>query len=136
LKKSVVLKSQEKSKTYDESESQSDFFKWLNLQYPQYSKLCFKIPNEGRRSYALANVFKKTGLKSGIPDVFCAIPLKDKPGLFIEFKSKGSKISPNQQFYLTEFKKVGYECAVCYSTEEAIKVFLDYMRMAKGLQDL
>ncbi len=127
---------------YDESKHQEAFFKWLELQHPKLFELCFHIPNEGKRSYALANVMRRKGLKAGIPDVFCAIPSGDFHGLFIEFKKERENLSPIQKERKLLLSVSGYRCVVCYSFEDAKKSFIEYInigsydkKMGKCLQE-
>ena len=63
---------------------QATLIQWCNLQSCKYSelKLIFAIPNGGYRNKGEARKLKATGTKSGVPDLFLAVPRNNKSGLF------------------------------------------------------
>jgi len=110
-----------------EADIQAEFFTWLLKKHPELRFNCFSVPNGGARHILTAINLKKTGLTAGIPDVFCAIPRDKWHGLFIEFKANKNKLTEPQKVMFDKFSKAGYKCEVCYSLEEAIKVFEEYL---------
>ena len=70
---------------------------------------------------------KKTGLTPGIPDVYCAISRGGFHGLFIEFKAGRNKLTDAQKMMFDKFSEAGYKCEVCYSFEDAVKIFEGYV---------
>lgn len=114
-------------KTYPEQTEQIKFFEYLGWKHKNYVDVCFSIPNEGKRTYVQLAQLVKAGLTSGVPDVFCAIPNKKHPGMFIEFKHGDNKLSPSQARIIPRLKEMGYQCEVCYSADEAIIIFDEYM---------
>ena len=110
-----------------ESDTQARFFAWLLKSYPELRLLCFAVPNGGARHVLEAINLKKTGLTPGIPDVYCAISRGGFHGLFIEFKAGRNKLTDAQKVMFDKFSEAGYKCEVCYSFEDAVKVFVDYV---------
>jgi hypothetical protein len=110
-----------------ESDIQARFFSWLLKSYPELRLQCFSIPNGGSRNVLEAMNLKKTGLTPGTPDVFCSIPSGAWHGLFIEFKAGRNKLTDAQKIMFDKFSSAGYKCEVCYSFEESVKVFKNYV---------
>lgn len=108
---------------------QATLIQWCNLQSCKYSelKLIFAIPNGGYRNKAEARKLKATGTKSGVPDLFLAVPRSPKHGLFIEMKVGRNKCTDNQKKWIRALMEQGYEVKVCYSCEEAIQVIKRYL---------
>ena len=110
-----------------ESDTQARFFTWLLKNRPELRLNCFAIGNGGSRHILEAINLKKTGLTPGIPDVYCAISRGGFHGLFIEFKAGRNKLTDAQKVMFDKFSEAGYKCEVCYSFEDAVKVFVDYV---------
>nr|DAJ54444.1 MAG TPA: Nuclease [Caudoviricetes sp.] len=110
---------------------QATLIQWCNLQSCKYSelKLIFAIPNGGYRNKAEARKLKATGTKSGVPDLFLAVPRNGKYGLFIEMKVGRNKCTDNQKKWIRNLLEQGYEVKVCYSCEEAIQVIKKYLNI-------
>lgn len=91
---------------------------------PHYALLA--IPNAGKRSYAAAAWLRAEGLQPGTPDLFLAVPYRDKGGLWIEMKRKPNKPDESQE-KMIRYLECGYEVRVCYSADEAINVIKAYL---------
>lgn len=110
---------------------QAFLIEWCKMQenaHPEL-KMIFAIPNGGKRDIKTATKLKKTGVKSGVPDLMLAVPKNGKAGLFIEMKYGKNKPSQNQKEWLKLLAKQGYETKVCYSAEEAIKIIKEYLNI-------
>lgn len=118
-----------------ENEIQAAFFDWLAVhekKYPDLS-LMFAIPNGSHKSPAARGLFKRTGLKPGVPD--CCLPIALvgsllKPGyvsLWIEFKSKRGVISDVQQAWIAALRANAHRVEICRSWIEAANVVIDYL---------
>lgn len=114
-----------KKRIYREFTIQKSFFE--ELSYYAIGSYVFHIPNGGYRHSLEAKRFKSIGVKSGIPDVFVAIPTLSYAGLFIEFKSESGEISKAQKDIIEQFIAVGYKVIVCYSPKEAIDGLKGYI---------
>ena len=84
-----------------EHTEQVNLMKWWALACRAYQldeRMLFAIPNGGQRNIIVAAKMKQEGVRSGIPDLFLAVPKKDYHGLFIEMKKvKGGRVSENQK---------------------------------------
>lgn len=110
---------------------QATLIQWCNLQSCKYSelKMIFAIPNGGYRNKGEARKLKATGTKSGVPDLFLAVPRNGKSGLFLEMKVGRNKCTDNQKKWIRALMEQGYEVKVCYSCEEAIQVIKKYLNI-------
>ena len=91
--------------------------------------LMFAIPNGGKRHIGTATKLKAEGVKSGVPDVFLAVPKNGKSGLFLEMKYGKNKLSTNQRWWVDSLRVEGYETAVCYGFEEARDKIISYLEL-------
>lgn len=125
-----------------ESKLQQACVKWFRLQYPQYAKLLFAIPNGGARNEITGSLLKAEGVVAGVPDLMLAvsnlsidldIPCnyyigKHYHGLFIEMKAEGGKVTPRQAEMHELLSWAGYEVAVCRSFDEFKETIENYLR--------
>lgn len=109
-----------------ESAEQSAFFDYFS-HYPSFKYVLFAIPNGGSRHIVEATNLKRQGVKSGVWDVFLAIPRGTFHGLWLEFKVNKNKLTTHQQLFGQEMKNRGYCTKVCYSCEEGIKEVWKYV---------
>lgn len=92
---------------------------WEALRQPAF-KLLIHIPNE--------NSHKTPGVKSGVPDLFLALPSGGKAGLFIELKIADGKPSRKQLDVMSELRAAGYQCHVVWnSVDEVIEIIRGYL---------
>lgn len=99
--------------------------KWL---YPEYSDLCFAIPNGGKRDAKTAMVLKNMGVTGGVPDVFIAVPKRGRHGLFIELKKPGGRLSSDQERIIDQLERQGYDVEVFDDVELAFDYLTDYLQ--------
>ena len=98
------------------------------IQYCKLRKIkIFAIPNGGKRAYKEAYFLKKSGVSSGVPDLFVAYPNRKYHGLFIEMKYGKNKPTENQKKWIDYLNSVGYLACVCYGANEAIKLINEYV---------
>jgi VRR-NUC domain-containing protein len=102
-------------------------------------ELFFAVPNgmwvagDGRRKAALIAKYKREGVKPGVADIHYLQPRGKHPYCVIEMKRQDKKttrdggLSPQQRQYITAARNAGAFVRVCYSAEEAAKVFDQYM---------
>lgn len=105
---------------------QRDFFTEVSY-YKNISSFVFAIPNGGFRNKREAYFLKLSGVLSGVPDIFVAIPSKGFHGLFLECKSESGKLSANQKKCIDNLFSKNYFCSVFRSTEEGISILKDYL---------
>ena len=112
-----------------EAQEQAVVISWCEMQKSKYPELdmIFSIPNGGYRNKIEASNLKKTGVKSGVPDLMLAVPKDNYHGLFIEMKWGKNKCTPNQNKWILKLSKLDYEVKVCYSSMEAIDAIKNYL---------
>ena len=116
----------------NEYNSQCAFINWCILhekKYPELS-LVHSVPNEAKRSYALANHLKKSGLRSGIPDICLPYPKPPYAGLWLEFKHGKNKSTPSQLIWQAKLRAAGHRVEVVYTVDEAIRVTKEYLNIS------
>ena len=136
-----------------EHTEQVALFQWAKVMEPRHPQLAlmFAIPNGGKRKSGWWE--KAEGLKSGVPDIFLAVPrfpddiqsilyfdgastmrVSDdmRFGLFIEMKYGKNKPSRNQQGWIEALIAEGYAVEVCYSFEEAKQAIIGYLGLEVG----
>lgn len=87
----------------------------------------FAIPNGGTRNVREAVNLKAQGVKSGVSDLFLALPTSTHSGLWIELKSPKGKLSESQKEWLDRMDTCGYSTSVCYSVDMAIDAIKAYV---------
>jgi hypothetical protein len=112
-----------------EHQIQKAFFDWLALAYPGANLVTWATPNAARRSPQMAAMMKAEGLRSGVPDVFMAMPRGEYHGLFLEFKSHTGRLTENQKVYVINLRNMGYQVEVVRSFDEARLIVVKYMEM-------
>lgn len=91
------------------------------------------VPNGGKRNAREAARFKKMGVRAGFPDLFLFIPIGGFHGLAIEMKKpivKGEskpRVTDSQKVWMFRLSAQGYQTAICYGAEQAIKAILNYV---------
>ena len=110
-----------------ESSEQIALFDWIRLK-PDLSKYAFSIPNESKRNPITGHIMKRMGMRSGVSDLFIAIPTAPYHGLFIELKAGKNKATPSQLEFIKDMRSQGYCAEVCVGAEAAIKLIMDYLK--------
>jgi hypothetical protein len=115
-----------------EHTEQVNLIKWWSLVHKQFGiseHLLFAIPNGGQRNIIVASKLKAEGVRSGVPDLFLAVPKKDYHGLFIEMKKpKGGRVSGSQKEMIDELNQLNYLSVVCKGWNEAKAAIEQYLK--------
>lgn len=98
---------------------------WFRIKYKNV--LIYAIPNEGRRSYALAQHMKGMGLTAGIPDLCVCMPSTNYSGLYVELKCGKNKPSVKQLEIMETLINSGYCVAIARTFEEFQKIISAYI---------
>jgi hypothetical protein len=99
-------------------------------------ELLHAIPNGGFRSKRTAALLKRTGVKSGVPDLSLPVARGGFHGLYIEMKrTDGGRVSQEQKAWHIALRAQGYMVVVCCGHEQAIAVIRDYLA-SDGCPDL
>jgi len=112
-----------------ESELQSQCVSWFRMQYPKL--ILFAIPNGamlgGKNRFAMMNMLKKTGLTTGVADLFLLDWNDSSHGLFIEMKVGKNKLSEAQEKFRDYCIVHDYAYEVCRSFEEFKETVEEYL---------
>jgi hypothetical protein len=134
-----VITPEQLAKSGTEHGHQTALFCWAAMVVRQGHFPClqfmFAIPNGGERNIAVAGKLKAEGVKRGVFDIFLpyAAPAPGVPrhfynGLFVEMKIKPNKLTDEQQQFMSDMLRGGYQCAVCYSWMEARDAIIAYIQ--------
>jgi hypothetical protein len=118
--------------TETENQIQAAFFEWVSIHSKRHPELelFYAIPNGSHKSPAARGLFKRTGLKAGVPDVH--LPYSPRPytsGLWIEFKARNGILSSAQKWWIDKLTVGGYQVHVCRSWSEAANITIDYLKL-------
>lgn len=115
-----------------EDNHQAALFCWAAMpeqqdRYPEFQRLLFAIPNGGERNKIVAAKLKATGTKSGVADIFLAVPRRGYHGLFIELKKIGGKARPGQPEFIRDVSAHGYAAYIVEGWINARDLLVWYM---------
>lgn len=112
-----------------ESLEQQQLITWASFMEHKYPELelLHHIPNGGKRTKSEAAKFRAEGVKPGVPDLCLPVPRSGYHGLYIEMKKHGGVISKEQSKWLSNLSGQGYLTAVCYGSEAAESILIDYL---------
>lgn len=124
------------AKAGTEHAHQRAFFGWLNYmqltgQHPM-ARMCFAIPNGGKRDAVTAARLKVEGVKPGVPDVCYPVPRffgtqLVSLGLWLELKKpEQGRPSADQDAWRIDLRTCGHAVATCWGWKAARQAFLDY----------
>lgn len=114
-------------RTDEEHEIQRNCVLWFRLQYRQYEKMLYAIPNGGFRGKATAAKLKAEGVVAGVADLCLAVPRGGYGALYIEMKQRGNYQQPNQKEWQKACEAAGNKYVVCKSIEEFMREVNAYM---------
>ena len=87
----------------------------------------FHVANGGFRNPREAAKLKRMGVTAGVSDLFLAVPCNGWPGLWIELKAPGGRLSQPQRDFLGRMSVAGYQTAVTFSEDETKAVIAKYL---------
>ena len=135
-----------KQRNQPESDMQIALFDMIYLHESKYPLLrrIFHVPNEGYsgvKGRAKGQKRHREGVRAGIFDIFVDVPRWGEvigeidaypvyatvPGLRIELKAPGGKMSDAQTDWLNYYREAGYRAKICFSWEEAWEIICDYL---------
>ncbi|KGA43200.1 hypothetical protein KU75_00330 [Pectobacterium odoriferum] len=113
-----------------ELEEQAALIEWADKTVIDGIKIgdyLLHIPNEGKRGPKAARDAKRLGLRTGVPDLFLALPRGGYAGLWIEMKARGGKLSVQQEVWLNRLEDVGYRAVCCFGIDQAVENIANYL---------
>ena len=87
----------------------------------------FHIPNEAKRSPAVAARLKAEGLRPGIPDLCVPVAKGIFHSLYIEMKDEKGRLTDAQIEWLVRLRKEGMCAYCCKGAANAIELISRYM---------
>jgi len=108
----------------------------LRYNYPTTEILWSASASGMRTTIGVARKMKRMGLNRGVPDIMIFKPKYDEKnnviyfGLFIEMKTEIGILSEEQKHWIDKLNKEGYLAVVCRSSNEAINVIDNYMKLS------
>lgn len=122
-----------------EHDEQVALMQWWALACKHFGiteQLLFAIPNGGARNAVTGAMLKSEGVRSGVPDLFLAVPCGRWCGLFIELKKrKGGVVSPAQKLMRGELDAQNYACFICKGWDEARDCITAYINLGERLKN-
>jgi hypothetical protein len=109
-----------------ETVEQIKLFDWIRTR-PDIYPYAWHCPNERRVSPQHGRILKRMGVKSGVSDVFIAIPTASHHGLFLELKTDKGKLSVKQSEFLYSMNLQGYQALAVWGFEAAQAAILAYL---------
>ena len=107
-------------------------FEWALYHRRQYPEL--KWLNSSMNGISLtkrqAARAKRAGLIAGIPDIDLPVNRGPYGGLRIELKTKGGRLTRDQEDCLNFMIGQGYRAVACYGADDAIETIIQYLEMS------
>lgn len=123
-----------------EHDEQAALIRWAHLlecRIPELAIL-YAIPNGGLRHPRTAARLRAEGARAGVWDLHLPVPRNGAPGLWIEMKRPGGRLTREQIAWGAAVRAQGARTVVCHSWIEAAHAILDYLDYpaeAGGLED-
>ena len=119
-----------------EHDEQVAVVEWFELQYPKLAKCLIAIPNGAylagspkKRAYQMVRL-KKEGFKTGVSDLFLAVPAGKYAGLWLEMKDHNKtkcSVSDAQWDHINLMNEHGYYATWAAGAESAMAIIENYM---------
>lgn len=115
--------------SHKEDDELMKFFDWVSWQQNSDPRLAaiYHVPNERRTSWFMGKILKRKGVRKGIPDVCCPVPIPPYVGLYAELKIKPNKLTIDQLTMLKLLSNLGHCTRIAWSADELIKICEDYL---------
>jgi hypothetical protein len=115
---------------HEESQIQTSFIDWINLQHPKLACFVIHIPNGGKMNPIRGRRLKRMGVKAGVADILFMWHKKEFGGLWLEFKSGKGCQGEQQKIFEGLCKIAQYDYQIVRSLDEAISAFTEYMELS------
>lgn len=121
-----------------EHDEQVEVVKWFKLQHKKHN--IFSIPNGsiinsggngGKKGMGRLQWSISEGFRSGVSDLFIAVPVAPYAGLWLEMKDVGKKeksLSKNQVKFLEDMREAGYKAEWAAGFDEAKEKINSYLK--------
>lgn len=85
------------------------------------------VANERKTSPISGRRLKEKGVKPGVPDVLVFEPRGDHPGLALELKAPGGRLTPSQRDWLLNLEACGWKAQVATGIDQALEAINQYL---------
>jgi len=106
---------------------QINLVSWFKHTYPEYEKDIHHFANERKCNVIEGRILKRMGVMRGVADLFIAIPVNNKSGLWIELKVGNAKPSQEQKEFLACKMMRGYDAVCVWGADAAKEVIKAYL---------
>ncbi len=106
---------------------QVNLMAWLSYNHSDIYEDTIHIANQRQTTQQQGRLLKRMGVKKGVSDIFIAVPMNGRGGLWIELKSTKGKPSQEQKVFVARMIRRGYDAAIVYGCEAAKEVILAYL---------
>lgn len=113
---------------HEESDLQIACVRWFRLQYPQYARLLFAVPNGGNRNLREAARMKAEGVTAGVADLILLMPSHEYGALCIELKTVKGRQSNSQKEWQEAAEKAGNRYVICRTFDQFRKEVSGYLK--------
>lgn len=111
-----------------------EWAKWNTARHPDLA-LLFAVPNgipiHGPQRFAIINSFKQQGLRPGVPDACLPVGRGGFIAKWLELKTRGGKLSADQEWWCSRLKAAGASVSVCDSFEQAVADLEVYLALPR-----
>lgn len=111
-----------------ESHIQQSVVQWFRLQYPEFWRLGFAVPNGGARNQREGATLKREGVVAGVADMLITIPRHGYGCLALEFKTLTGRQSAVQKQWQADFEAMGNKYVIVRTVEDAKAVIENYLK--------
>ena len=101
--------------------------KWFKYQYPEFSYLCFHVPNGGSRNKIEAKRLKDAGVTAGVADVLLLVPNIMYNYACIELKVGKNNPTEYQENFCKAVQSVNGFYAVVRTLEDFQRIITQYL---------
>lgn len=112
---------------HDEHLLQKACVAWFRMQYPQYSRLYFAVPNGGARTRREGLSLKEEGVMAGVADTLLLLPRHGYSYLAVEFKTPSGKVAAQQKSWAVSVRENGGRYEIIRNVDDFIALITDYL---------
>lgn len=113
-----------------EDAEQRALMDWLQYQHPSIFLFTYHPPNGGFRSKIEAAIMAGLGVKAGMLDILCFVPMGGFNGLAVELKqpkATPSDITGDQRTWINRLRVAGWRAEAAPGFEHAKQIFEQYL---------
>lgn len=113
------------------SEDQICIAFWQEICLRKLDSYVIKLEHKAKRNVWEGVKLKKMGLRKGVADYFVLSPNLATKGLWLEFKTKIGKQSPEQMSFAEQVRNLDYVYKIARSSAEGVKYVKQWVKYGK-----